>query len=103
MQIDKKLLDDMAKVAGSAREVMVDLTREAETTLKKNLERVMRRMDFVPREEFEVVREMAARARASQSALEKRIAALEKRGGAKPAAKPAAKKKAPARAKRKKS
>jgi BMFP domain-containing protein YqiC len=100
MQIDKKLLDDMAKVAGSAREVMVDLTREAEVTLKKNLERVLRRMDFVPREEFEVVREMAARARASQSSLEKRLAALEKKSGVKAAKKaPAARKSAKSRKK----
>ena len=34
-------------------------------------------MDVVPREEFEAVKSMAAKARTEQEALEKRVAALE--------------------------
>lgn len=98
MQIDKKLLDDMAKVAGNAVGVMTEFTKEAEVVMKKNLERVMQRMDFVPRQEFEVMREVALKARSNQQALEKRIATLEKKLGVKAAA--PAKKAKPAKAKK---
>jgi BMFP domain-containing protein YqiC len=38
-------------------------------------------MDFVPREEFEAVKEMAAKARAENERLEARIVALEAASG----------------------
>ena len=41
------------------------------------LERLVAEMDFVPREEFEEVKAMAAKARGENEALEARIAALE--------------------------
>jgi BMFP domain-containing protein YqiC len=41
------------------------------------LERLVADMDFVPREEFEAVKAMAAKARAENQALAARIAALE--------------------------
>ena len=41
------------------------------------LERLVADMDFVPREEFEAVKAMAAKARAENEALAARIAALE--------------------------
>jgi hypothetical protein len=40
-------------------------------------------MDFVPREEFEAVKAMAAKAREENSKLEARIAALESKNGIK--------------------
>ena len=43
----------------------------------QRLERLVAEMDFVPREEFEAVKAMAAKARAENEALEARITALE--------------------------
>jgi BMFP domain-containing protein YqiC len=58
------------------------------------MERMIAKLDFVPREEFEVVKAMAARARSENDKLNARLAALEaKLGGAGPKAKPAAKQK----------
>ena len=45
--------------------------------MKQRLEKLVADMDFVPREEFEAVKAMAAKARAENEALEARIAALE--------------------------
>ena len=46
--------------------------------VQDQLARATDRMDLVPREEFEVVRDMAERARQENVDLTKRIAALEK-------------------------
>ena len=53
---------------------------EAETAVKSRVERLLADMDLVTREEFEVVREMAAKAREENDALLKRIEALEAKG-----------------------
>ncbi|HEY1941782.1 MAG TPA: accessory factor UbiK family protein [Roseiarcus sp.] len=65
-----RLITDAAGLAGGAR-------REVETLARSQLERLMAGMDLVSREEFEAVRDMAARARAENEKLETRIAALE--------------------------
>ena len=65
-----KLMTDAAGLAGGAR-------REVETLARAQLERLMAGMDFVSRDEFEAVREMALKARAENEKLEARIAALE--------------------------
>ena len=51
--------------------------------MKAQLERLIRDMDVVSREEFEAVREMAVLAREENERLEARIAALEARLGTK--------------------
>ena len=45
--------------------------------MRQRLERLVADMDFVPREEFEAVKAMAAKARTENEKLEARIAALE--------------------------
>ena len=98
MQTENRLIDDLAKIATSALGTLKGARDEMETRLKDQLERIVRGMDLVRREEFEVVRAMAAKARAENEALAKRVAALEPkrkatpRGKAKPSAsaKPAA-------------
>ena len=50
---------------------------EIDTFVKQRLERLVADMDFVPREEFEAVKAMAAKARTENEALAARIAALE--------------------------
>ena len=51
--------------------------REAQTFARSQMERMMAGMDIVHREEFEAVKEMAARARDENEKLAARIAALE--------------------------
>ena len=108
MQVDNKLLDDLARVAAGAAGAVTGLRDEVEAQMRQRMERVLSRMDLVTREEFEVVRELAVNARREQEALAKTVAALEERlaalGGApaarKPAARPAAKKPAAAKSAR---
>lgn len=77
MQVDNRLLDDLARVASGAAGALSGVREEIEARLKQQFERILAEMDVVPREEFEAVKAMAARARSEQEALEKRVAALE--------------------------
>ena len=79
MQVENKLLDDLAKVANGALGALSGLRGEVEAQLRQQFERVLSQMDVVSREEFEAVKEMAARARAEQEGLAERVAALEAR------------------------
>ena len=69
-----RLFTDAAGLADSAR-------REVETLARAQLERLLSSMNVVSREEFEAVREMAAKARAENEKLEARLAALETKLG----------------------
>ncbi len=77
MQTSNKILDDLAKLAGSAAGVMVEAKKDAENRMRAYLEQWLAKMDLVTREEFEVVKTMAAKAREENEALAKRIAELE--------------------------
>lgn len=77
MDARRRVLDDIAKVATSAAGLLQGAGREAETLLRQRLEGLFDRMDLVPREEFDAVKAMAAKARAENDALEARIARLE--------------------------
>ena len=77
MQTENRLIDDLAKIATSALGSLKGARDEMEVRLKDQLERIIHGMDLVRREEFEVVRAMAAKARTENEALAKRIAALE--------------------------
>ena len=76
MQVDNKLLDDLARVAAGAAGAVTGLRDEVEAQMRQRMERVLARMDLVTREEFEVVRELAVNARREQEA------AGQDRGGA---------------------
>ncbi len=74
-----KLFDDFAKLMTDAAGAAQGLRREAETAFKTQAERFMSEMDIVRRDELDLVREMAAKARAENEELKARIAALEAR------------------------
>jgi DNA-binding protein HU-beta len=98
MKPTNKLLDDLARVATSTLGTLQGVREEMEQRLREQFERILNSMDLVTREEFEAVREMAARARQENEAQAKRLAVLEKATGRKKApAKKAATKKAPAK------
>ena len=66
MMKNNPLFDDMAKMATGAFGSAVEATREAEKWVKGQVEGLLSRMNLVTREEFEVVRAMAAKAREEQ-------------------------------------
>jgi hypothetical protein len=94
MQTQNRFLDDLARVATGAMGAVSGVRGEVETRVKEQFERVLGRMNLVRREEFDAVQAMAAKARAAQEILEKRVAALETRLGIAPAAKRVAKRRA---------
>ena len=76
-QTDNPFLDGMARIFTDAAGAANTLRQEVETFVRQRMEKMVADMDFVPREEFEAVKEMAAKARAENERLEARIAALE--------------------------
>ena len=72
-----RILDDLAKLMTDAAGAAQGVRREAETMFRSQGERILNTMDVVKREEFEVVREMALRAREENDALLARVALLE--------------------------
>src|SRR5215469_2609004 len=81
MQTQNRFLDDLARVATGAMGAVTGMRGEVEARLREQFERILGRMNLVRREEFDAVQAMAAKARAAQEALEKRVAALEARLG----------------------
>jgi len=78
MQTENPILDDLAKLANDALGTLQGMKTELEALIRQRFERMISDLDLVGRDEFEAVREMAARARAENEALKKRVAALEK-------------------------
>ncbi len=76
-QTSNRVLDEIAKLMTDAAGAAQGVKREVETVMRAQGEKVLRDMDVVRREEFEVVRAMAEKARAENERLEARIAALE--------------------------
>jgi len=79
MQSQSRIFDDLARVAAGAMSTLSGVRTEVESRLREQLERVLAGMDLVSREEFEAVKAMAAKARAEQENLQKRLAELESR------------------------
>ena len=83
MQTQNRLLDDLARVATGALGVAAGMRGEIEARLRDQFDRILSNMDLVTREEFDAVKAMAAKARAEQETLARRVAALETQLGAK--------------------
>ncbi len=84
-QTSGRLFDDLSRLITDAAGLAEGARREVETLVKAQFERLLAGMDVVTREEFEAVKEMAAKARGENEALAARIAALEaKLGGDNP-------------------
>ncbi len=83
MQTQNRLLDDLARVATGALGVAAGMRGEIEARLRDQFDRILANMDLVTREEFDAVKAMAAKARAEQETLDRRVAALEAQLGGK--------------------
>jgi BMFP domain-containing protein YqiC len=81
MQTKSRLFDDLAKVAGGAVTMLAGVKAEIDGLVRQRIERLLVDADMVPRDEFDAVKAMAAKARAAQDTLERRIQALEKKLG----------------------
>ena len=91
-----KLFDDIAKMAQGALGAANSARQEAEASMRAWFERQVAEMDFVPREDFDTVAEMAQLAREENDLLKTRLDALEKDVAALQKKPRAAPKKAPA-------
>jgi BMFP domain-containing protein YqiC len=91
MQSENRFFDDLAKMVNGIAGTVAGAGREAEAAMRERAKEFVGRMDFVSREEFEAVKQMAATARAEAEALKARLDKLEgveKPAAAKAAAKP---------------
>ncbi len=79
MQTDNKFFDDLAKLGQSAAGTLHGVKGEVEAMIRARLEYILRDMDLVSREEFDIVCDMAKEARTKNAELEEKIAALEKK------------------------
>lgn len=78
MQKDHKFFEDIARMASSAGGTFLEMKREMESMVAAQVEKLLRRMDIVTREDFNLVREMAVKARTEQEKLAARVEQLEK-------------------------
>jgi BMFP domain-containing protein YqiC len=79
-----RFFDELAKLMNNAAGASQGVRREIDTLVKSQVERVLNDMGVVRREDFEVVRDMAQRAREENERLAARLSELEaKRGAAK--------------------
>jgi len=83
MQSQNKIFDDISRVASGAAGALHSVKGELEESFRAWLDRQLTTMDLVTREEFDVVREMAVKAREENDALRAEIDALKGAGAKK--------------------
>jgi hypothetical protein len=76
-----RFFDELAKLMTNAAGAAQGVRREIDTLVQAQVERVLNNLDIVKREEFDVVRDMAQKAREENDRLAARIAELESRLG----------------------
>ena len=77
MQTDNPFLDGMAKLFTDAAGAANSVRTEIESIVRQRMERLVADMNLVPRDEFETVKAMAAKARTENESLAARVASLE--------------------------
>ncbi|MDQ7263589.1 accessory factor UbiK family protein [Paracoccus sp. PS-1] len=80
MTANNRFLDDLSKLMTNAMGVAQGAKDEAQTAFNSWIDRWLADRDFVTREEFEAVREMAIKARTENAELRARLDALEGKG-----------------------
>ena len=77
MQSENPLLADIAKLLNSAAGTMAGMGREARDAARERVKEAVGGLEFVSRDEFDAVKDMAAKAREENEILKTRLAALE--------------------------
>ena len=81
MQSENPIIADFVKLANSAAGTLAGMTREARQGARERMKEALGGLDFVSREEFDAVRDMAVKAREECEDLKNRLALLEARIG----------------------
>ncbi|MCB1532544.1 MAG: accessory factor UbiK family protein [Alphaproteobacteria bacterium] len=74
----EKILDDVARMAGGAVNVLSGLQQQIRDEVRSYLEDFAARMDLVPREDVDKLEAMLAKTREELEAQNERLTALEK-------------------------
>ena len=77
MQSENPLLADIAKLLNSAAGTMAGMGREARDAARERVKEAVGGLEFVSRDEFDAVKDMAAKALEENEILKSRLAALE--------------------------
>ena len=77
MQSENPLISDFVKLMNSAAGTFAGMTREAREGARERVKEALGGLDFVSREEFDAVKDMAAKARDENGKLAERLAILE--------------------------
>ena len=77
MGSNPKFLDDMARVAGGAVNILSGMQQQIREEVKSRVDELANRMDLVPREDLDDALAMIAKLRTELGALEKRVSDLE--------------------------
>jgi BMFP domain-containing protein YqiC len=85
MQSENRVFDDLVKLMNGAAGTLAGMGREAEAGVKERAKEWIGGLDFVSRDEFEAVKQMAAAAREEAALLRARLDALELRAAFGPA------------------
>ena len=78
-QTTGRIFDEFARLMNDAAGVATGVRREAENVMRSQAERILRELDVVTREEFEIAKDLANAAREENERLAARIADLEAR------------------------
>jgi BMFP domain-containing protein YqiC len=81
MQSENPLIADFVKLINGAAGTLAGMGREAGENAREKAKEIFGGMDFVSREEFDAVKDMAAAAREEMESLKTRLAALEAAAG----------------------
>jgi BMFP domain-containing protein YqiC len=77
MQSENRLFDDLVKLVNGAAGTVAGVGREAQSGARERAREWIGGLDFVSRDEFEVVKAMAVAARDEADALRARLDAIE--------------------------
>ena len=77
MQSENPIIADFVKLMNSAAGTFAGMGREARESARERMREALGGMDFVSREEFDAVKDMAAMARDQNDALGLRLSVLE--------------------------
>ncbi len=80
-QTNNRFFDEIGRLMNDATGAAQGIKREVDSVVRGQIERFLRDMDLVKRDEFDAFKEMARLAREENEALKVRIAALEAKLG----------------------